>query len=191
MRFAVPLSFYFPISSPRDACNLSATSNFPLSFQPDRPMIPLRVPLSLENFSLVFHDISNHLRATRHRETSSLFIRNIIDSSNEEGIPVEGRREGRMSKFNFTSWRSLPQVRDAIASSKLPGHVWKEVSFLLLRVYVLCVYTHGTRVHGIVSPCLNGANRNGNNTPCLGQVSTSLETPIQPRMLLISFPVSS
>lgn len=152
-------------------------------------MIPLRVPLSLENFSLVFHDISNHLRATRHRETSSLFIRNIIDSSNKEGIPVEGRREGRMSKFNFTSWRSLPyetllrrrNYRDTFGK-KFPS------SF---SVYTCSVCTHTE--HGIVSPCLNGANKNGNNTPCLGQVSTSLETPIQPRgrMLLISFPVSS
>lgn len=83
----------------------------------------------------------------------------------------------RVEKFNFTSWRSLPyETLLRRASSKLPGHVWKEVSSFLLRIYiyVLCVYTHGTTVHGIVSPCLNGANRNGNNTPCLGQVSSPL-----------------
>lgn len=69
--------------------------------------------------------------------------------------------ECRASKFNFTSW--LAAIASVLCPSvEITGNVW------LLKKFPssACVHTGQNKRSIYRSPrCLNGANRNGNNTP--------------------------
>lgn len=77
----------------------------------------------------------------------------------------------RTSKFNFTSW--LPAIAPLLRPSvEITGAGWLLKKFPSSAA-VVCTYgTEQARYTLSFPPCLNGANRNGNNTPCPGRVST-------------------
>lgn len=187
MRLAVPLSSHFPIS---DAAETRVTTAFTTSLRNIQLSPFFSFPAdsndpSLENFPLVFHDISNE----HNRKTSapSLFIRKIIDSF--QGFLLnEGREECRESR------NLISQVGDRFRTRRYCverrrnyrdtfGKKFPSSSFVCIYIYMYSVCTHTEQRYTVsFPPCLNGANRNGNNTPCLGQVSSplsglSLETP--------------
>lgn len=77
----------------------------------------------------------------------------------------------RTSKFNFTSW--LPAIAPLLRPSvEITGAGWLLKKFPSSAA-VVCTYgAEQARYTLSFPPCLNGANRNGNNTPCPGRVST-------------------
>lgn len=117
--------------------------------------------------------IQNELTFTLfHDLLPAVYLLSSFDSREREKHPSVYPRlsctggECRASKFNFTSW--LAAIASVLCPSvEITGNVW------LLKKFPssACVHTGQNKRSIYRSPrCLNGANRNGNNTPGVSAV---------------------
>lgn len=145
--------------------------------------------------------IQNELTFTLfHDLLPAVYLLSSFDSREREKHPSVYPRlsctggECRASKFNFTSW--LAAIASVLCPSvEITGNVW------LLKKFPssACVHTGQKKRSIYRSPrCLNGANRNGNNTPGVSaeyRPLSSLSRPMstkkgnfrKKRMLFISY----